>query len=74
MCGLIYNKMNLESDLLPWLITILILFVFVQFVYIMFLIQKIADLREALFRDSINSHDHKVIEESRANHLSFLLL
>ena len=50
--------MNLGVDLLPWLITILIVFVGVQFVYIMFLIEKIADLREALFRDN----DHKVIE------------
>ncbi len=50
--------MNLDIDLIPWLITILIVFVFVQFVYIMFLIDKIANLREALFRDN----DHKVIE------------
>ncbi len=45
-------------DLLPWIITILIVFVFVQFVYIMFLIDKVANLREALFRDN----DHQVIE------------
>ena len=50
--------MNLEADLFPWIITILILMFFIQFVYIMFLIDKIANLREALFRDN----DHKVLE------------
>ena len=55
----------IEIDLLPWIITILIIFVFVQFVYIMFLIDKVANLREALFRDNDKIEGQEAMQRLR---------